>query len=136
MNNYLGFYNGPLQASAGFSWASTGFYTGHFEPLRTSTDLNWPELASTDLNWPHLPSTGVIWAYVGPNGRFRIHRPLMELSWANSGLSWTTASRMGPLRASWVSAGQYGQYGPLMGLYGPLRGPKRPLMGFYGPLLA
>lgn len=70
----------------------------------------------------------------------------MELSWANSGLnwplmdlsgdSWATASRMGPLRASWVSAGQYGQYGPLMGLYGPLRGPKRPLMDIYKPLLA
>ena len=141
--NYLGFYNGHLQASAG--------------PLRASTDLTratsslcGPQQTSTALNWPHGPSTGLSCASAGHYGPIRIHRPLMGLSWANAGLNWPLMDLYGPQQASHGPCmGYFGPHGPSTGIFGPLRatwachGPQRasmriywPLMGLYGPLWA
>ena len=163
MNNYLGFYNGPLQASAGFSWASTGFYgpnTGHFEPLRTSTYLYWPQLATFAINGRHTGICMPLRAFSdtpASNGTIvgqfwslmDLYRPLMghcEPHGPSSGLM----GICGPVRATWASHGHLqasiGLIWPLMGYYwpqpashGPLRathGPLRAIWACHGPLLA
>ena len=149
MNNYLGFYNGPLQASAGFSWASTGFYTGHFEPLRTSTDLNRPQLASFAINGRHMgicrpqrafsdtpASNGTIvgqfWPQLASHGPLRaIHGPL-RAAWALFGPHGYLRASTGNMGLSWASTGLYvglnglswastGLYWPKLASHGPLR---------------
>ena len=141
--NYLGFYNGHLQASAGFSWATTGIYgphTGHFEPLRASTDLNCPQLATWALNGPLMCICGPLRAYLdtpASNG------PLMgqcgaQLAsngpvWASTGLSW---AMHGLLRATWALYGHLRAPTGHMGLSWASTGLCAHLLASHGPVRA